>query len=318
MTKFVFDKNKLSFVKKKTTFLSIIVTGLKWIGISLGIAVLVYALFALLFSTERERQIAAENEFMEEQYEEMSEQIDIIEDVISGLEERDKNIYQDIFNSMPPNYANADTSTIDISSLYLDSFQDIVWTAHKTRVNIDNSIYRTDKNIGIINNYLDKKESATTSIPSIIPIKNFNIAQTGASIGLKVSPFLKNFAEHNGIDLMAPLGTDVLATADGVVTSVQKGQKGSGNFVEITHRNGYVTSYSHLNDILVTNGQSVKQGSVIGRVGSSGMSFVTHLHYAIKQNGEVVDPLNYFFADISPEEYQTMITMAMNTGQSMD
>lgn len=318
MTQFTFDKNKLNFVKKEKTLLSILLKILEWIIISFLIALLFYAVIALLFSSDREKRVAAENEYLKQQYEDMSKQMEQIEDVVSGLVMRDQQIYMDVFNSPPPSYEGEDTARIDIASLYLQNVKDITWLTLKTNIDIENNIHRTDDNITIINDYLDKAGSSIGYLPSIIPVKNFNIAQTGASIGQKVNPFLKSFADHDGLDLMAPLGTDVLATADGVVTLVQKTQKGSGNRVEITHGDGYVTAYSHLSDILVTRGKSVKQGSVIGRVGSSGMSFATHLHYSIYKDGQAVDPLNYFFADLNPDDYRSMINMSINTGQSMD
>jgi len=318
MAQFTFDKNKLSFVKKEKTAFSIVLIVLKWIAVSFLIALLFYGIIALLFSTDREKHISAENEYMEQQYEKMSQQLEQIDEVISGLEVRDQQIYKDVFNSPPPSYENEDTTRLDISSLYLQSYTDIVWITHKANVDISNEIHRTEQNIELIDSYLKKAGSTIVSLPSIIPVKNFNIAQTGASIGMKVSPFLKNFANHDGLDIMAPLGTDVLATADGVVTQVQKNQRGFGNKIEITHADGYVTSYSHLNDIFVSKGQSIKQGSVIGRVGSTGMSFATHLHYSVFKDGKAVDPLNYFFAELNPDDYRAMITMSMNTGQSMD
>lgn len=318
MTQFTFDKNKLNFVKKEKTLLSILLKILEWIVISFLIALLFYAVIALLFSSDREKRVAAENEYLKQQYEDMSKQMEQIEDVVSGLVMRDQQIYMDVFNAPPPSYENEDTTKLDISSLYLQSVKDISWITLKTNIDISNKVHTTDKNIADIQRYLDNAGASVVSLPSILPVKNFNIAQTGASVGMKISPFLKNFVNHDGLDLMAPLGTDVLATADGVVTLVQKTQKGSGNRVEITHGDGYVTAYSHLSDILVTRGKSVKQGSVIGRVGSSGMSFATHLHYSIYKDGQAVDPLNYFFADLNPDDYRSMINMSINTGQSMD
>lgn len=318
MTQINFEKDKFGFVKKPNGVMSILAVIAKWIAISFAIAVCIYFILALFVSTDRESKIERENEYMEEQYESMSKQLEQIDEVIAGLELRDKKIYQDLFQTVPQDYSMEDASSLDLSSLYLQSLQNIVWISHSSNVDIANKIYRTDNNIKNILDFLDEKGKNIQSIPSILPIRDFHIAQTGASVGRKVSPFLKNFKDHDGLDMMAPLGTDVRATADGIVSKVEKTKKGSGNRVEVRHSNGYVTSYSHLSDILVRSGQRVEQGSVIGRVGSSGMSFVTHLHYSIYKDGIAVDPLHYFFAELSPDDYKRMINLAINTGQSMD
>ncbi|MCI2122484.1 MAG: M23 family metallopeptidase, partial [Bacteroidales bacterium] len=155
-------------------------------------------------------------------------------------------------------------------------------------------------------------------IPSILPIRRFSIASTGASVGKKVNPFLKTVTDHEGIDLLAPIGTDVLATATGVVIAVSNSKSGFGKAVTISHGNGLSTFYCHLNDILVRRGQKITQGDVIGRVGNSGTSFAPHLHYAVFRDGVVQDPVNYFFADLDGKGYREMLLIATNTGQSLD
>ena len=155
-------------------------------------------------------------------------------------------------------------------------------------------------------------------IPSIIPIKDFSIGQAGASVGKKINPFYKTVVMHNGMDFLGAAGTDVMATAEGIVNETQRSKKGSGNSIVIDHQNGYVTTYSHLGDILVRKGQKVKQGDVIGRIGLSGMSFAPHLHYEISFNEKIMDPVNYFFAELTPEQYKDLVAVASNTGQSLD
>ena len=117
---------------------------------------------------------------------------------------------------------------------------------------------------------------------------------------------------------MAPYGTDVTATAGGVVVEVLKQNKGLGNMVIIDHGDGFQTTYAHLSDIYVAINQKVKRGKVIGRVGNSGTSFSTSLHYEVRKSGRAVDPVNYFFANLSPSAYSDMLLLANTTGQSLD
>jgi murein DD-endopeptidase MepM/ murein hydrolase activator NlpD len=123
---------------------------------------------------------------------------------------------------------------------------------------------------------------------------------------------------HNGIDLLASLGTEVIAVANGVVTDISRSDRGRGNQIVIEHWGGYKTVYSHLGDVMVRKSQQVKQGNVIARVGNSGLSFAPHLHFEVHLDGKPVEPVNYFFADLSPSEYREMLMIAINTGQSLD
>ncbi|MEF9932430.1 MAG: M23 family metallopeptidase, partial [Bacteroidales bacterium] len=140
----------------------------------------------------------------------------------------------------------------------------------------------------------------------------------GASVGQKINPFYKTVAMHNGIDLLGATGTDILASANGVVEQISRKGKKEGNTITINHGNGYVTKYMQVGDILARQGQRVVQGMVIGRIGLSGISFAPHLHYEIVYNGKNMDPVNYFFADLTPALFKEMVAITANTGQSLD
>ena len=123
---------------------------------------------------------------------------------------------------------------------------------------------------------------------------------------------------HNGLDLIAPAGEPVYAVADGIIKEIIKSRKGLGNVVEIDHGNGYVTRYAHLADVEVSKGRRLERGDRIGYVGVSGNSFAPHLHYEVLRDTVVLDPVNHFFASVSPEDYLNMLVMSVSTGQSMD
>ena len=154
--------------------------------------------------------------------------------------------------------------------------------------------------------------------PMTNPLKNYSFAQTGASVGDKINPFYKVSIRHNGLDMIAPSGEPVYASADGVVRNVIRSRKGLGNVVEIDHGNGYVTRYAHLADVEVRKGRKVKRGNRIGYVGVSGNSFAPHLHYEVVRDTLILDPVNHLFASVTPEEYMNILVMSVSTGQSMD
>ena len=157
------------------------------------------------------------------------------------------------------------------------------------------------------------------SIPPLtMPIEGMSYVQTGASVGLKHNPLYKVDIRHEGLDLIAPQGSVVKAAADGVVRNVTRSNKGLGNIVEIDHKNGYVTRYALLGDISVPQGRSVKRGQKTGAVGISSTTFAPHLHYEVLRGGKVLDPVNFLFASVDPDEYAKMLYMSVSTRQSMD
>ena len=154
--------------------------------------------------------------------------------------------------------------------------------------------------------------------PLSLPLKNLIFDHTGASVGQKINPFYKVNSMHEGLDFVVPSGTPVYAPADGVVLSVTRSTRGAGNVVEIDHGNGFLTRYAHLQEIHVRKGRLIGKGDRIGLSGMSGKSFGPHLHYEVWRDGKVMDPLNFFFADLTPEEYAGMMALGTSIAQSMD
>lgn len=317
MTKFVFDREKLKFQEHKRSPKEILLTILKYFLLSIVVAFLFYVVIALLIDTERERKLKAENRYLEQEYAKMEEKMDMLDNAISNLELRDQAIYQDIFNAMPPDYLPEETvtdygqlDTIKDKALVLSTFDkscELVEVSKNISKDIDD----------IITLFSDMGDSVKR-IPSLIPVNNFNSAQTGASLGMKVNPFYKTIKMHTGIDLLVPVGTEVIATATGIVEKVTRSKKDKGNSILINHGNGYKTMYAHLNDILVRQGQSVRQGVRIGRSGNTGVSFAPHLHYEVIKDSISQDPIPYFFGSLTTSEYREMMIIASNTGQSLD
>jgi len=317
MSKYKFNKEQLSFVEDKLGIKGKIRVVFNYIITSLLLAILYYIIFALIFDTSQEERLVKENKLMADEYKRVSKKMDMLDNVISDLRDRDKEIYKSIFKSAPPDFFTHQYN----SQLYsqLDSSADLElvnFSTIKTK-NLESMLVSENS---VFSDIMEKagKNTAVTSIPSLIPLKRINVSQTGASTGKRIHPFYKTPAEHTGIDLLAAIGTEVHATADGIVADVIKSDRGRGNEVIIEHEGGYTTKYAHLGDILVRKSQPVKQNNIIARVGNSGLSFAPHLHYEVILNGEIMDPVHFFFAELTPDTYREMMILSMSSGQSLD
>jgi murein DD-endopeptidase MepM/ murein hydrolase activator NlpD len=162
------------------------------------------------------------------------------------------------------------------------------------------------------------KEKMLASIPAIQPISNKDLTRTASGWGYRIHPIYKIRKFHYGIDFTAPTGTDVYATGDGTVEKIEQSQRGYGNCVIIDHGYGMKTIYAHLHGFKVRQGQKVKRGDVIAFVGNTGLSTSPHLHYEVLRNNEKINPINYFFNDLTAEEYDRMIEISMSMGQTFD
>ena len=282
---------------------------------SVSMAVLYYLVFALVFSTDEEKRLRQENKAYQEELPMLEEKERLLSDVVEGLKIRDDRIYEEIFHASAPNVDPI--NAIDILS-GLDTIPDklIVKATEDRLKQLDSRAEHIERNFMEIAALL---KSDTLIIPPMTnPLKKFSFAQTGASTGDKVNPFYKVKIRHNGLDMIAPSGEPVYAAANGIVSEVTRSRKGLGNVVTIDHRNGYKTRYAHLADIQVSKGRKVKRGTCVGYVGVSGTSFAPHLHYEVLRDTLVLDPVNHFFASVTPMEYMNMLIMSVSTGQSMD
>ena len=279
---------------------------LRYLAATVTTAIGFYVLFSLLFSTEEERRLQQENDLYATYYQELRENERLVTDVVEGLEVRDDALYRRIFETEAPSVdAVTAADMISVSDSLSSKSESLRMMAQNVEENF-REIYRL---------MAARKDSIP---PLTMPIEGMSYVQTGASVGLKHNPLYKVDIQHGGIDLIAPQGTPVHASADGVVRSVTRSNKGLGNIVEIDHKNGYTTRYALLGDISVPQGRSVKRGQKIGTVGISSTTFAPHLHYEVLRGGKVLDPVHFLFASVDPDEYAKMLYMSVSTRQSMD
>lgn len=312
---YIFDKDNMRFRRQKKSLRSRLRGAVVFLLATMSMAVLYYVVFSLLFSTEEERRLKHENEMYEKEFAELQRKEQLITDVVEGLKVRDNSIYEQIFHTSAPTVNPM--SSVDYA-FGLDTIPDdniVMYSAEKLEY-MEVRADAVEDNFARIMEILT--DSNFVSPPMSKPIEGFTFAQTGASVGNKINPFYKVSIRHNGLDILAHSGEPVYATADGQVTDVIRSRKGLGNVVEISHAGGFVTRYAHLADIEVSKGRKVRQGDRIGYVGISGNSFAPHLHYEVRRDTVVLDPINHFFLAVTPEEYMNMLVMSVSTKQSMD
>lgn len=311
---YIVDKD-FKFKKERPSVWKIIRKILVFFVASISLAIVYYVLFALVFSTEEERRLKIENKLYEQEFPQLAQKEMLLADVVEGLRLKDDRIYEEIFNTSAPDMEQF--SSLEFL-MGLDSIPDtdiVITSAGRLDV-LESSATRVEDNFKRVMEVIQDKDFVMP--PMTNPMKEFTFAQTGASVGDKINPFYKVPMKHNGLDLIAPAGEPVYAVADGVVKEVIKSRKGLGNVVVIDHGNGYVTRYAHLADVEARKGRKVRRGTRLGYVGVSGNSFAPHLHYEVLRDTLVLDPVNHFFASVTPEEYMNMLIMSVTTGQSMD
>lgn len=288
---------------------------LRYFIASIFLALVYYLIFACLISTDNEKILKAENRVFEELYPQMKEKEKLVSDVILHLQARDNEIYEQLFHSPAPTVERLASVNALFSN---DSIQDrdLVRYTSKKLASTEMHAAAVDANFREIYDILLK--NGGNKAPMSKPLKDMSYAQLGAGVGNKMNPFYKVETRHNGIDLIAPAGTDVYAGGKGVVTGLKRSRKGEGNVVEIMHEGGYRSRYAHLADINVGIGRRVDEGTVIGNVGSTGNTFAPHLHYEVWKDTLAVNPIHFFFGQVTPPEYANMMVMSATTRQSLD
>lgn len=320
MAKYVFDRKKGAFRPKFSNVWSVLSVVFEYLFVSLLVAVVFYAVFVLAFSTDREKTLERENAMLEAEYASLCRQLDLIEGTVGDLRVRDRAIYRDLFSADPSNYIIEAQDTLFTSTGELEGMleDDLVWDTYARTKRMESAARQVSEWLALIDTALVQGADAPTSIPSVVPVKDFSPLQTGASVGRKINPFYKTVREHTGLDIVAPSGTTVLCSADGRVSKVVHNEKGMGNQVVVDHPGGFQTIYSHLAQTGVSAGQAVRQGAPLGKVGQTGSCFAPCLHYEVLRGGFHQDPVNYFFGELSPATYHEMMIVALTTGQSLD
>lgn len=297
-----------------------IIRGTVHLFVWIGMAVLYYFGFSIFFDTPLEYSLKHSTDKLRSEYETLESRYDSISEVIGNLAARDRNVFRILFESTPydldDEYASKQAATyetiIDRPTRQL---------RRELRQRTDALERQLDKLAGsyeALQAAIDTQGSATDNIPAIQPVINKQLTLLTASYGMRIHPFYKTLHSHQGVDYTIPEGSRVFATADGTVRDVAQRHATQGQTLVIDHGNGYETSYSHLSKINVRKGQSVRRGDIIALSGDTGLSLSPHLHYEVRHNGMRVDPIHYFFMELTPTEYQRIMRIAQSGMQSFD
>ncbi len=320
-SKYKFNPDSLSFDKVTLGARDLLLRLLAFFVGSLLIAVVYYVVFALFFNSPKEKAMLREIEQLTLQYEIIQRDMGNLEKVIVQLQETDDNLYRTIFEAEPIPITLREGGVGGVNRYKeLEGFNnsDIVVETAKKLDKLRKQVYIQSKSFDELINLSRRKEDMLAAIPAILPISNKDLTRTASGFGNRVHPIYKIIKFHAGMDFTAPTGTEIYATGNGRIETVNSSKRGLGNHIIVDHGFGYSTVYAHLDRFNIRQGQKVKRGDVIGYVGNTGLSVAPHLHYEVKLNGVNVDPVNYYFNDLSPEEYERMIEIASKTGQSFD
>ena len=287
-------------------------------GIVIG--VLFLYLFLTFFPSPREKQLLRERASLESQLEVLNSQVDQMQVVMTDLQQRDDNLYRVLFGAepIPLSVRQGAQRKIDYYEQLAQMTNSELAADLSLKVDLlEKEIYVQAKSYDEVAQMAKEQEIRMENIPAIQPVMNKELKRVASGYGMRIDPVYHVRKFHQGMDFTAPTGTEVFATGNAKV-DFAGWKQGYGNTVILDHGYGYKTLYAHLYKILVRKGQKVRRSDIIALVGNTGKSTGPHLHYEVRLNNKPVDPRNYYFYDLSPEEYDQMIQLSNNFGQMLD
>ncbi|MGB0916333.1 MAG: peptidoglycan DD-metalloendopeptidase family protein [Flavobacteriales bacterium] len=319
--KFQFDKRTLTYRKVEVGTKQILLRGLGYVGAASVFSVLVILIFTTFFDSPKEKQLKREIAQVELQYKLLNNRMSRVDQVLAELQEKDDDIYRVIFEAEPiPNSVrNAGFGGVNrYRELERLNNSDIVIGTTKRLDELTKKLVVQSRSFDEVMTLAKNKEELLASIPAIQPVANEKLKRVASGFNYRIHPIYKVRHFHTGIDFTAPRGTEIYATGNGKVHDVIMKKRGYGYHVIIDHGYGYKTLYAHMSKFKVKKGETIKRGDVIGYVGSTGTSTAPHLHYEVIKNGEKINPMNFFFNDLTPEEYEKVLELSSQANQSFD
>jgi len=321
--KYYYDSENLAYrkikTKKRTKFayavLFLVASAL------FGVLSFVVLLNTPFFETPKDRLLTREIDNFKLQYAILNKKMDQIDEVLANIEDRDNNLYRIYFNTSPIPMEQRKAGFGGVNRYKqlegYDNSELVVNTSKRVDM-ISKELVIQSKSLDEILKLAKEKNNLLAAIPAIQPVRNENLRQIASGFGYRSDPFTKVRKFHEGMDFSAKTGTPIYATGDGVVARADNTASGYGNHIVIRHGYGYETLYGHLSKYKCRAGQRVKRGDIIGYVGSTGRSEAPHLHYEVHKGGEVVNPINFYYGNISAAEYVVITKLANQENQSLD
>lgn len=323
-SKYRFNPDSLSFDRIQRSFKQKFFRLLAYMVSSLVIAGGLLLIVSLFYDLPKERMLKRENKFLLTQYEFLNKKMDQAVNVLDDIQNRDDNIYRVIFEAEPIASSKRLAGFGGVNRYAdLEGYKnsDIVSDVAIRLDGIMNKLYVQSTSYDEVFEMAKNNEEMMLAIPSIRPIAIDEYKRISSHFRWRrTHPILKVIRPHTGVDFTAPRGTPVHVTGDGVVESIKnnRSRSGYGTYIMVNHGHTYQTFYAHLDKVHVKIGQKLKRGDIIGEVGNTGLSVAPHLHYEVRKSEKPIDPINFFFQDITPEDYQRMIDYSRLTGQALD
>ena len=319
--KYYYNSKTLKFEKAKSTWRWKLLKGIIYAGSVVMLAIGLSLVIFNFFETPKEKLAERELKDMEDEFVALQRRITSIESLLGDLAKRDDNIYRVIFEAEPIS-EEVRTSGIGGGNQYsnvLNLPKGKLIRSTKLKVDqLEKQIAVQSKSYEELKKLLEEKEDMLASIPAIQPIGELQNVYLASGFGTRYHPIYKTTKMHTGLDFSAPIGTEIHVSGNGTVEEVKKDRTGYGYHVTINHDFGYKTLYAHMSEIDVVRGQKVYRGETIGKVGNTGTSTAPHLHYEVILNDVKINPIHFFFNDLTPEQYEEIVEQASLSNHSFD
>jgi murein DD-endopeptidase MepM/ murein hydrolase activator NlpD len=319
--KYHFNTSTLKYEKVVVTWRKRLLRVFGWLSTAVVFGALIMVFAYNLFDSPKEKQLRRQLEETGYQLDLLKQRTEQVELVLKDIQDRDNTIYRVIFETEPiPNtIREAGYGGVDRYRSLRDYYNAELLTDVTQRVDkLSKQLYVQSKSFDEVWSLAKNKSQMLASIPAIQPVANKDLRRMASGYGMRIHPIYKSVKMHSGMDFTAPVGTEIHATGNGFVNKVIMGDRGYGNHVIINHGFGYETLYGHMSRIIVRPGQKINRGDLIGYVGNSGTSTGPHLHYEVHRGGNPVNPVNFYYNDLTPEEYEQMLDLSAKAGQSFD
>jgi murein DD-endopeptidase MepM/ murein hydrolase activator NlpD len=319
--KYFYNTHTLRYEKLETPLRVKLLRILGFVAASLVSALIIVSIAFRYLDSPKEKLLKQQYESAQQQLDYMGSRVSKLQQQMAELEQRDNEVYRSIFEANPvPDSARVQEmeKQKEFQKVAKMNPDDIPASVAENLNNLAKRVAYQNRSFDEIEDLIRNKEKLLASTPAIQPVSNKNLNRIASGFGYRIDPVYKTTKFHAGLDFAAPQGVPIYATADGRVTTAGNSGNGFGNHVVITHGYGYETLYGHMFRVKARNGQTVKRGEIIGYVGNTGKSTGPHLHYEVHKNGKPLDPVYFFYNDLTPEQYDRLLKMAAASNQSFD
>lgn len=319
--KYYYNTNTLRYEKLEVPFRVKLLRFFGFIAAALVTAAIISFVAFQFIGSPQERILQRQNKQLKNNYYVLRDELESLENQMKELEKRDNDVYRAIFEANPiPDSARAKELEEQQEIAIVQNIEDdqLASSITNTLINLKSRAKAQENSYKEVTELVKNKEKLLAHTPAIQPVSNKDLNRIASGFGYRIDPVYKTVKFHAGLDFSAPQGTPIYATADGNVSIAGSTGNGYGNHVIINHSYGYETLYGHMVRVKVRRGQAVKRGEVIGWVGSTGKSTGPHCHYEVRKNGQKIDPIYFFYNDLTPEQFDLILKKAAASNQSFD